>query len=257
MLDRFRSVIKRLELPPEDDKLVYRIIDDDRNAVEVTAPEYAIWRLQYDVAEKAIVGQDKVGEVMVRTTFSIMPENRAYKPFGTSVYEMPLFDPLTQYYRRYDTWRDAELGHRDTLNRITRDFAINQAAEQKAQALAGTAGEVRLALSADLPAMFKVSSHSENEVTVQTPLLKADGTSVKLEISTSGSGFVLTDASAGGTALTVGGPRAGEVEDLHRVLGVTLESGGMVYQAEDASQLGLAIIRLAQAIACFSYVGRR
>ena len=71
----------------------------------------------------------------------------------------------------------------------------------------------------------------------------------------SGSGFALTgaaDAPPGNTASTVEGPRAEQAEDLSRSPGVTLESGALVYQAKDASQLGLAIIRLAQAIACLS-----
>ena len=111
MLNRFRDFVKRLELPQEEEgEVVYRIIDDDLNAVEVTAAQYGIWRLQHDVTKRAIVGQDSVESVMVRTTFSIMPENRGYKPFGTSAYEVSTFEPLTQYTQRYDTWQEAEQG---------------------------------------------------------------------------------------------------------------------------------------------------
>ena len=93
MLNRFRDFVKRLELPQEDD-VVYRIIDDNSNAVEVTQAQYAMWRMQHDVTKRAVVGEDTVENVMVRTTFSIMPEHRGYKPFGTSAFEIAFFDPL-------------------------------------------------------------------------------------------------------------------------------------------------------------------
>ena len=84
-------------------------------AVEVTAAQYGIWSLQNYVTKSAIVGQDTVEGVMLRTTFSIMPESRGYKPFGTSAYEVSSFEPLIQYSQRYDTWQEAEQGHRNTL----------------------------------------------------------------------------------------------------------------------------------------------
>ena len=250
MLNRFRDFVKRLELPQEGD-VVYRIIDDEFNAVEVTAAQYTNWRMQNDVTKKAVVGQDTVEDVMVRTTFSVMPENRGYKPFGTSAYEMPLYDPLTQYTQRYDTWREAEQGHRSVLDRIRRDHATARATEQRARALAGTAGEVRLAISADLPVLFQVTEHAENEIGVQTPLLRSDGTFVELAISSSGRGFVLSgsveELSNDSAPLMVE-----QVNRLCRALDASEESGALVYKAEDASQLGMGIIKLAQAIACLS-----
>ena len=98
MLDRIRGFVKQLELPQEDEgEVVYRIIDSGRNAVEVSAAQYAAWRVRNDVANLAVVGQDNVGDFLVKTIFSIMPENRSYKPFGTSAYVMPDFDPVTTY----------------------------------------------------------------------------------------------------------------------------------------------------------------
>ena len=257
MLDRFRSLVKRLELPPEEDSVVYRIIDNDLNAVEVTPSGYAVWRMQNDVTERAIVGQDTVENVTVRTTFSIMPESRSYKPFGTSAYEIPSFDPRAEYSRRYDTWGEAEQGHRNTLERIRRDSAIARAAEQKAEDLAGTAGEVRLAISAGLPALFRVSINSGIEVTVLTPMLRADGACVELTVSESGSGFVLTgtdEASSGDLAPALGELGDEQVGRLCRSLGLSVESGALVCKADDASQLGQAMISLAQAIAYLSYI---
>ena len=252
MLNRLRDFVKRLELP-QDGGVVYRIIDDEFNAVEVTAAQYTNWRMQNDVTKRAIVGQDVIDDVMVRTTFSIMPEHRGYKPFGTSAYEMSVYDPLTQYTQRYDTWGEAERGHRGTLERIRRDHATARAAERRVESLAGTAGEVRLAISADLPALFRVTAHSENEIAVQTPLLRSDGTPVELAISPSGGGFVLAGSlgalPSDSTSLT-----AGRVNRMCETLDVSEESGTLVYKAEDASQLGLGIIKLAQAIACLSIV---
>ena len=153
MLNRFRDFVKRLELPQGEERgIVYRIIDDEFNTLEVTAAQYGIWRMQNDVTKRAVVGQDMVEDVMVRTTFSIMPEHRGYKPFGTSAYGMPLYDPLTQYSQRYDTWGEAEQGHRNILERIRRDSATAREADRRAASLAGTAGAVRLAVSAGLTA---------------------------------------------------------------------------------------------------------
>ena len=256
MLNRFRDFVKRLELPQEEDgDLVYRIIDNDLNAVEVTAAQYGIWRMQNDVAQRAVVGQGTVDNVVVRTTFSIMPEHREYKPFGTAAYDLPLYDPLTKYSQRYDTWAEAERGHRDILQRISRDSAAALAAEIKAESLAGTAGEVRLAISAGLPALFQVSVRSENEVTIQTPLLRADGTPVELRVLADDSGFVLTGdggTSAGNFAPMPGEARAGQVGRLFTALDVSVESEVLVCRARDASQLAQTIVRLAQAIACLS-----
>ena len=253
MLNRFRDFVKRLELPQEDDsEVVYRIIDDDFNAIEVKAAQYLVWRMQNDVTEKAIVGQDAIENVMVRTTFSIMPENRGYKPFGTSAYEVSTFDPLTEYSQRYDTWRDAERGHRSTLERIRRDHATARATERRAESLAGTAGEVRLAISADLPALFQVNVHSESEVTILTPLVRADGTLVEVTVSSGENGFTLTDAigpSKGESGSTLRQLGSDQVDRLREALGVSMESGTLVFNADDASQLGRGIIGLAQAIA--------
>ena len=57
MLERFRTFVKRLELPSDQDDLVYRIIDRERNAIEVTPSEYGNWRLRNDVTKLAVVGQ--------------------------------------------------------------------------------------------------------------------------------------------------------------------------------------------------------
>ena len=253
MLNRFRDLVKRLELPQEE--VVYRIIDEEFNAVEVTAAQYGIWRMQNDVTKRAVVGQDTIGNVMVRTTFTIMPENRGYKPFGSSAYEMPQYDPLTQYSQRYDTWREAEQGHRGTLERIRRDNATARTSERRAEALAGTAGEVRLAITADLPAMFHVNVLSESEVTILTPLARADGTLVELSVSAGEHGFTLADASRptlGDSGATLERLEGRQVERMTKALGVSVESGALVFKADDASELGRAIIGLAQAVAWLS-----
>ena len=39
----------------------------------------------------------------------VMPESKGYKPFGTSATHIALFEPLTEYSQRYDTWEEAEL----------------------------------------------------------------------------------------------------------------------------------------------------
>ena len=56
----------------------------------------------------SVKGQDTVEDVMVRTTLWIMPEHRSYKPFGTSEYEMPHYDPLVQFSQRHGSWAEAE-----------------------------------------------------------------------------------------------------------------------------------------------------
>lgn len=247
MLNRFRDFVKRLELPQgEEDDVVYRIIDDDLIAVEVTAAQYGIWRLQNDVTKKAIVGQDTIESVMVRTTFSIMPEHRGYKPFGTSAYEVSTFEPLTQYSQRYDTWQEAELGHRTTLEHIRRDHATVLATEQRVEALSGTAGAVRLAVSAGIPAMFEVSVHSVDQVDVQTPLVRPDGTFVMVSVYDAGDGFRLSGYA---------GPGLSGAGELCEMLGLTVEGDSVTCDVADEAELPRGIIRVAQAIACISVSG--
>ena len=258
MLNRIRGMVQRLELPQEEEEnLVYRIIDDDRNAVEVTPAQYGRWRMQHDVASLAVVGQDTFGNILVKTTFSVMPENRTYKPFGTSAFAMPDYDPLVEYSNRYDTWRDAEQGHRHTMDRIRRDLAKTLLVDEKAEALAGTAGEVRLAIAVDLPALFEVYTKSSDEVTVTTPMLRADGTRVELMVSHIEAGFVMTatgDSSTGDEVPATGEPGVEQVDLLCRTLHLAVESGTLVCRTDDASQLGEAMMRLAQAIACCSMI---
>ena len=247
MLNRFRDFVKRLELPQgEEAEVVYRIIDDDLIAVEVTAAQYGIWRLQNDVTERAIVGQDTIESVMVRTTFSIMPENRGYKPFGTSAYEVSTFEPLPQYSQRYDTWQEAERGHRSALEQIRRKHATAMATERRVEALSGTAGAVRLAVSAGIPAMFEVSVHTDDYVDVQTPLIHADGTFVMVTVSEAGDGFRLSGYA---------GPGLSGAGELYGKLGLAVEGDSVTCDVVDEAELPMGIIRVAQAVACIYVSG--
>ena len=60
MLNRFRNMVKRLELTEEERDVVHRIIDGNFNTVEMSPAQYAIWSMQNDVTQKAIVGQDSM-----------------------------------------------------------------------------------------------------------------------------------------------------------------------------------------------------
>lgn len=257
MLNRFRDFVKRLELPQEDEAVIYRILDDDLNAVEVTQSQYARWRVQHDVAERAIVGQDTVGNVRVRTTFSVMPENRGYKPFGTSAFDVASLEPLVELSRRYDTWAEAQHGHRDTLDQVRREIARARAADERAKALSGTTGEVRLALSADLPALFRVDGRSEGEVAVATPLTRADGSAIEMSVLGTGAGFQLNapiEVPPNNSVLTLSRLRSDQVDRLCQRMSVSLEDGSLTCGVGDASQLGQAIVRLSQAVACLTYL---
>jgi hypothetical protein len=44
---------------------------------------------------------------------------------------LPVYDPLPNYSRRYDTWREAERGHRATLESIRQYHAEVQAAARR------------------------------------------------------------------------------------------------------------------------------
>ena len=242
MLNRFRDFVNRLELPQEDD-VVYRIIDDNSNAVEVTQAQYAMWRMQHDVTKRAVVGEDTVENVMVRTTFSIMPEHRGYKPFGTSAFEIAFFDPLMQYSQRYDTWQEAERGHRNTLERIRRESATARVVDERAESLAGTAGAVRLAVSAGLPALFQVHVHSEEEVTMHTPLRRIDGSQVDVSVAVAGNAFRLSG--------TIGRSTQGATEVLE-MLEVKVEDSSVSCDVRGEDDLPQGILRVAQAVACLS-----
>ena len=242
MLNRFRDFVKRLELPQEDD-VVYRIIDDDFNAVEVTLAQYAMWRMQHDVTKRAVVGEDTVENVMLRTTFSIMPENRGYKPFGTSAFEIALYEPLMQYSQRYDTWQEAERGHRNTLERIRRELATARVADKRAESLAGTAGAVRLAVSAGLPALFQVHVHSEEEITVHTPLRRINGSQVDVAVAVAGNTFRLS----GSIGRSVQG-----ANEVLETLEVKVEDSSVTCEVPGEEDLPRGILMVAQAVACLS-----
>ena len=186
-----------------------------------------------------------------------MPENRNYKPFGTHAFDMTSLEPLTEYSRRYDTWREAERGHRETLERIRRDYARVRAVDQRADALAGAIEEVRLAISADLPALFQAEQRSGSEVSVLTPLIRADGTLIELVVTAGESEFIVTaplDASPDGYSLALENLQPETLDLLCTALGLSVESGTLTRREGDSSQLGRALIRVAQAVACLSYL---
>ena len=246
MLNRFRDFVKRLELPQEEleqEEVVYRIIDADLNTQEVTPAQYAIWRTQNDVTRRAVVGQDTVENVMVRTTFSIMPENRTYKPYGTSAYALPLFDPLLEYFQRYDTREQAEAGHRNALDRIRSKAAEAQAEEEISRAFSGTAAEVRETISAQLPNLFSVR-RTDQEAVIRTPLLRPDGSFVEVAVASMESGFELTEFGSPT-------PRPGTATEntLLQALGVSVIDGALACSVDDSSELTQGIVRLAQAVA--------
>ncbi len=252
MLNRFRDFVKRLELPQETgEDLVYRIVDDNFNTVEVTAAQYSLWRIQNDVTQRAIVGQDTVEDVTIRTTFSIMPEHRSYRPFGTSAYALPMYDPLLEYSQRYDTWREAESGHRDTLERIRRKAAETQADKEIAQYFTGTAAEVREAISEHLLNLFSVAPGPDNSALVRTPMLRADGTSVEVAVTADDGEFSLTEIGDveqyAGTVMP-----ASFLESLQ----VVLEDGTLSCKVGDSRQISRAVVALAQAIAARSHISR-
>ncbi len=246
MLNRFRDFVKRLELPQEEE-VVYRIIDNDLNTIEVTAAQYAIWRTQNDVTRRAVVGQDIVEEAMVRTTFSIMPENRAYKPYGTSVYALPLYDPQLEYFQRYDTWAEAENGHRHTLELIRQKADEARADEEISRAFAGTAADVRETLSSQLPDLFSVR-RTDDLAVIHTPLTRPDGSEIEVAVATIENGFELSEYGLAQSRLET-------LQDgaLLEALGGTSGDGQLTCRVDDVSQLSLGLLRLLQAISIVTY----
>ena len=250
MLDRIRGLVKQLELPQEED-VVYRIIDDGQNAVEVGPAQYARWRVSHDVYRLAVVGQDDVGDFLVKTTFSIMPENRSYKPFGTSAFKMPDFDPATTYSRRYDTWREAELGHYETVEllRQEQEVAASEAEKQnKAIEI------VRRAFALGLPGLFQVEAAHEYGVLVRAPWVLLDGSPVDLIVVESDGSFSL---SGTGPALSeMEERRQQQVGEVCRTLGVTPIDGSLAIKAENAGQMLESIALLMQAVISADAISR-
>ena len=243
MLDRFRSALQRLEPPPRNDEdVVYRILDDNRRVAVVSPPLYLSWRMTQDLERSTIVGRDLVEDVSVRTTFSIMPEGRDYRPFGTSATHTVLLEPLTQYSQRYDTWEEAERGHQHVLSRVGRDLAEAQADREVARNFAGVAAEVRETLSEPMPDLFQVTRQGE-AARVRTPLYRADGSPVVVEIVRSGTGFLLSKI------VSSEWPRnTAPSQELLEILGVAPENGALACRVDNARQLGAALLRLGQAI---------
>ncbi|MYC35910.1 MAG: hypothetical protein F4X66_03210 [Chloroflexi bacterium] len=252
MLERIRGFVKQLELPQdEDETVVYRIIDGARNAVEVSAAQYATWRLRNDVAKLAVVGQDKVGDFLVRTTFSVMPENRSYKPFGTSAYKIPDFDPATAYSRRYDTWREAELGHYETVELLRQEQEV---ADSEAEKQNKAIEIVRRAFALGLPGLFQVEAAHEYGVLVRTPWVLLDGSPVDLIVVEADGSFSLS-----GTGPAVSGMEEHwqrQIGAVCETLGVTQIDGSLVIKAENAGQMLESITLLMQAVISVDAISR-
>lgn len=252
MLERIRGFVKQLELPQdEDETVVYRIIDHARNAVEVSPAQYATWRLRNDVAKLAVVGQDKVGDFLVRTTFSVMPENRSYKPFGTSAYKIPDFDPATAYSRRYDTWREAELGHYETVELLRQEQEV---ADSEAEKQNKAIEIVRRAFALGLPGLFQVEAAHEYGVLVRTPWVLLDGSPVDLIVVEADGSFSLS-----GTGPAVSGMEEHwqrQIGAVCETLGVTQIDGSLVIKAENAGQMLESITLLMQAVISVDAISR-
>lgn len=252
MLDRIRGLVKQLELPREEEAdIVYRVIDDDRNAVEVGPAQYAMWRMTHDVAKLAVVGQDNIGDFLVRTTFAIMPENRSYKPFGTSAFRIPDFDPATTYSRRYDTWHEAELGHYETVELLRQEQEVPESDTAKQNKVVEIA---RRGFASSLPNLFQVGAAHEYGALVQTPWVLLDGSAVDLIVVEAEGSFLVNGA----------GPAVSEMEDLRQqqirnvceTLDVTLVDGNLVIKAENAGDLLDAILLLTQAVISVDAISR-
>ena len=247
MLDRFRGLLQRLELPPEDEEsTVYRILDDNRRVLEVSPSRYFSWRMRDDLAKSTIVGSGLVQDISVRTTFSIMPESKGYKPFGTSATHIVLFEPLTEYSQRYDTWYEAERGHRNVVERVGRDLTEAEAEKEIAQSFVGLAAELRELLSEPIPDLFSVARHGE-VARVRTPLRRPDGSFIEVDVVRSGSGFLLSEAAAPGRADCIA-----YSDEFLEALDVVLVGGVLTGRAGNARQLGTALLRLGQAVAFHS-----
>ena len=252
MLDRIRGFVKQLELPQDDEwTVVYRIIDANRNAIEVTPAQYATWRVRHDVAKLAIVGQDNIGNFLVKTTFSIMPENRNYKPFGTSAFMMPDFDPVTTYSRRYDTWREAELGHYETVELLRQEQEIPDSETGKQNKEVEL---VRRAFASGLPGLFQVEAGPSSGALVRTPWNLPNGNAVELIVVEDDQGFVLT--WSGAAVLEVERLQLRQVNDVCETLGVLLLNGVLNKRAENAGQVLESITILTQAVVCIAAITR-
>ena len=252
MLDRIRGFVKQLELPEDtEEEVVYRIIDDKRNAVEVSAAQYARWRVGNDVAKLAVVAQDKVGNFLVKTTFAIMPENRSYKPFGTSAFAMPDYAPVTAYSRRYDTWREAELGHHETAELLRQEQEVP---DSEAERQNKDVEIVRRAFAIGLPGLFQVEAAHDDGALVRTPWNLPDGSPVELLVVEDDQGFEIIVA---GAELPEGEERQRrQVNDVCETLGVSLVNEVLKKRAENAGELLESIIALSQAVVCVAAVTR-
>ena len=95
-----------------------------------------------------------------------------------------------------------------------------------------------------------------DEVIVSTPLLRADSSSIEVSVSDDGHGFSLSapvGASPVESIASLGKLNAAQVDRISSALGVSVESGALPCRADDPSQIGHAIVRLGQAVACLSF----
>ncbi len=91
------------------------ILDENRRPIPADVVTWGKWR---EIDENIRVGQTKVGEVLVSTVFLGIDHNflGRGKPilFETLVFGGPLNDEMD----RYRTWKEAELGHKEMVERV-------------------------------------------------------------------------------------------------------------------------------------------
>ena len=110
----------RTDFPPDVPQ--HWIIDQDRQVVCVTHIEFDAWRNHHHGGKGLTVGEDEVDGTKITTLFTQSNLSSGKDLFHTAVFDKE-WTILEEHGRDYNTWKEAERGHAQTVENIRANAA--------------------------------------------------------------------------------------------------------------------------------------
>ena len=110
----------RTDFPPDGPR--HWIIDQHRQVVRVTYVEFDAWRNRHHGGKGLTVGEDEVDGTKITTLFTQSNLNSGKDLFHTAVFDKE-WTILEEHGRDYNTWKEAERGHAQTVENIRANAA--------------------------------------------------------------------------------------------------------------------------------------
>lgn len=96
-------------------KVIYYILDKDKNPIPSTSSEWAEW---HEDINNRIVGLDEIGDVTISTVFTGIPDDLFTKEFQGLFETLVQGGKFDQEQERYATWDGAKRGHEAWVSKI-------------------------------------------------------------------------------------------------------------------------------------------